>query len=207
METIGSASIERKTLETHVKISLSLLQPAQYHEQSIDISTGIGFLDHMLHALAKHSKWSLKLSCVGDLHIDDHHTTEDTGLALGTCFAKALQSLAPNMKGIQRFGTAFAPLDEALSRCVIDISGRPSAHIELHLQREKIGELSTEMIPHFFESFASTAGITLHVDVLKGKNDHHRAEASFKAMALALREATKFTGGNDIPSTKGTLNA
>ncbi|KAJ3320815.1 imidazoleglycerol-phosphate dehydratase [Boothiomyces sp. JEL0866] len=200
-----SATIERKTLETQVSITLSLLQPSEYHTQQIQVSTGIGFLDHMIHALAKHSKWTLNLECKGDLYIDDHHTTEDTGLALGTAFSTALQQLAPGMKGIQRFGTAFAPLDEALSRCVVDISGRPSAHINLDLKREKIGELSCEMIPHFFESFASNAGLTLHVDVLKGKNDHHKAEASFKAMALALRQAVSFTGGQDVPSTKGTL--
>lgn len=159
----------RKTKETDIFIKLSL---DQEFESKID--TGIGFLDHMLSALAKHSNWSLVVKCVGDLHIDDHHTTEDIGIALGQCFYQELQRIAPNLVGIQRFGTAFAPLDEALSRCVVDISGRPSASIELNLKREKLGTLSTEMIPHFMESFASTARLTLHVDVLKGKNDHHK---------------------------------
>lgn len=163
-----SAHVERKTLETDIKISLNLLEPSQYQEQKINVSTGIGFLDHMIHALAKHSKWSLDLTCRGDLHIDDHHTTEDTALALGSCFINALKTRSPGLKGIKRFGVGFAPLDEALSRCVVDISGRPSCHSDLQLKREKIGELSCEMIPHFFESFASTAGLTLHVDVLKG---------------------------------------
>ncbi|KAI8906403.1 Imidazoleglycerol-phosphate dehydratase-domain-containing protein [Gorgonomyces haynaldii] len=202
-----SASVQRKTNETDISIQLQLLQPHQFHEQKIEISTGIGFLDHMIHALAKHSKWSLNLVCKGDLHIDDHHTTEDTALALGTCFKEALFQLAPQLKGIQRFGYSYAPLDEALARAVVDISGRPSCHTTLGLKREMIGALSTEMIPHFFESFATNSGLTLHVDVLKGDNDHHRSEAAFKATALALRQAIQMTGGSDVPSTKGTLTA
>ena len=128
----------------------------------------------MIHALAKHAKWNLELKCIGDLHIDDHHTTEDTGLALGAALKQALTSQSSSLAGIKRFGYAYAPLDEALSRAVVDISGRPGAWINLNLQREMIGSLSTEMIPHFMESFASNAGLTLHVDVLKGSNDHHR---------------------------------
>jgi imidazoleglycerol-phosphate dehydratase len=169
-----SASIERKTAETEISIDLELLDVNSFHTQTIQVNTGIGFLDHMIHALAKHSKWSLKLTCKGDLYVDDHHTTEDTGLALGTCFSQALLQKAPGLKGIQRFAHAYAPLDEALARAVVDISGRPSAHLDLGLKREKIGELSCEMIPHFMLSFAQNAGITLHVDVLKGSNDHHR---------------------------------
>ena len=161
----------------------------------------------MITALAKHGKWSLTLVCRGDLHIDDHHTTEDTGLALGSAFKEALQQLAPQLKGIQRFGHAYCPLDEALSRAVVDISGRPSAHIDLGLKREMIGQLSTEMIPHFLESFAQNSGLTLHVDTLKGTNDHHRAESAFKATALALRQAVTLTGSQEVPSTKGTLTA
>jgi imidazoleglycerol-phosphate dehydratase len=161
----------------------------------------------MIHALAKHSKWSLTLNCKGDLYIDDHHTTEDVGLALGTCFEKALLVQSPGLKGIQRFGSAYCPLDEALSRCVVDISGRPSSHVDLQLKREMIGQLSTEMIPHFVESFAQNAKLTLHLDVLKGVNDHHKAEASFKAMALALKQAVALTGDTSVPSTKGTLTA
>ena len=203
--------LKRKTKETDISISLSIDTVSSARMCSID--TGIGFLDHMLSALAKHSHWSLSLKCVGDLHVDDHHTTEDVGLALGQCFYEELQKKSPNLIGIQRFGTAYAPLDEALSRCVVDISGRPSAHIELDLKREMIGTLSTEMIPHFMESFAQTARITLHVDVLKGKNDHHkynmliRAESAFKAFALALRQAISNTGDESVPSTKGTLTA
>ncbi|KAJ3274190.1 imidazoleglycerol-phosphate dehydratase [Blyttiomyces sp. JEL0837] len=157
----------------------------------------------MLHALAKHARWSLVLSCKGDLHIDDHHTAEDVAIALGVAFKQALGE----PRGIKRFGYAYAPLDEALSRAVVDISGRDHASIDLGLKREKIGELSCEMIPHVFESFATNAGITLHVDVLKGFNDHHRAESAFKAMAIAIRDAVSHTGSTDVPSTKGTLNA
>ncbi|KAH6569266.1 hypothetical protein BASA61_000561 [Batrachochytrium salamandrivorans] len=202
---IRSASVQRKTAETDVSIDLCILHDSQFDTQTISISSGIGFLDHMIHALAKHSKWSITLKCNGDLHIDDHHTTEDIGLALGKAFKDALAKGPANLAGIRRFGYAYAPLDEALSRAVVDISGRPSAHISLGLKREKIGDLSCEMIPHFLESFAGTAGITLHVDTLKGFNDHHRSESAFKATALALREAVSFTGASDVPSTKGTL--
>lgn len=124
----------------------------------------------MLHALAKHSRWSLTLTCKGDLHIDDHHTAEDVALTLGSAFKQALGAPV----GIKRFGYAYAPLDEALSRAVVDISGRPHADINLNLKRDMIGTLSCEMIPHVFESFAQNAGITLHVDVIKGFNDHHK---------------------------------
>lgn len=155
----------------------------------------------MYHALAKHSHWSLTLTCNGDLHIDDHHSAEDTAIALGMAFKEALGPV----KGIRRFGTGFAPLDEALSRAVVDISGRPHASIDLGLKREKIGDLSCEMIPHVLQSFATAAYITLHVDTLKGENDHHRSESAFKALALAIRQATERTGDNDIPSTKGVL--
>ncbi|KAJ1555270.1 imidazoleglycerol-phosphate dehydratase [Nowakowskiella sp. JEL0078] len=156
----------------------------------------------MLHALAKHARWDLSLHCTGDLHIDDHHTAEDCSIALGQAFKAALGE----PRGIVRFGHAYAPLDEALSRAVVDISGRPFADINLGLKREKIGDLSCEMIPHVFESFATSAGITLHVDVLKGFNDHHRSESAFKALAVALRQAITRTGSSDVPSTKGTLN-
>ncbi|KAJ8329737.1 imidazoleglycerol-phosphate dehydratase [Batrachochytrium dendrobatidis] len=202
---LRTASVHRKTAETDVHIDLTLLDVGQFDSQAISISTGIGFLDHMIHALAKHSKWSITLKCTGDIHIDDHHTTEDIGLALGKAFKEALAQGPSNLAGIKRFGYAYAPLDEALSRAVVDISGRPSAHIDLGLKREMLGQLSCEMIPHFLESFAGTAGITLHVDTIKGFNDHHRSESAFKATALALREAVSFTGASDVPSTKGTL--
>ncbi|CAO3692875.1 unnamed protein product [Rhizopus stolonifer] len=193
-----TATLSRNTNETKIQVAINLDDKM---DQKIDINTGIGFLDHMFHALAKHGGWSLDLSCQGDLHIDDHHTAEDTGIALGMAFKQALG--VP--KGIQRFGHAYCPLDEALSRAVVDISGRPFADINLDLKREKIGELSTEMIPHVLESFAGSAGITLHVDVLKGRNDHHKAESSFKALAVAIKQAVSRTGTNDVPSTKGVL--
>lgn len=173
----------------------------QTQSQVIDIHTGVGFLDHMIHALAKHSGWSVIVECIGDLHIDDHHTTEDCGIALGTAFKDALGAV----RGVKRFGTGFAPLDEALSRAVVDLSNRPFAVVDLGLKREKIGDLSCEMIPHFLESFAEAARITMHVDCLRGFNDHHRSESAFKALAVAIREATSSNETNDVPSTKGVL--
>ncbi|PRT55062.1 Imidazoleglycerol-phosphate dehydratase [Wickerhamiella sorbophila] len=210
-----SAVFSRDTNETKIKVALSLdgghieLEGAEKSEvaaqttssQVINVNTGIGFLDHMLHALAKHSGWSLLLECTGDLHIDDHHTAEDCGIALGQAFKQALGAV----RGVKRFGTGFAPLDEALSRAVVDLSNRPYAVIELGLKREKIGDLSCEMIPHVLESFAQGAGITMHVDCLRGFNDHHRAESAFKALALAIRESISSSGNNDVPSTKGVL--
>jgi imidazoleglycerol-phosphate dehydratase len=133
--------------------------------------------------------------------VDDHHTAEDCGIALGEAFKKALGPI----RGYKRFGNGFAPLDEALSRAVVDLSSRPFAVVELGLKREKIGDLSCEMIPHVMESFAQAAGITMHVDCLRGFNDHHRAESAFKALAIAVREATTRTGGDEVPSTKGVL--
>ncbi|KAH0566406.1 hypothetical protein GP486_000189 [Trichoglossum hirsutum] len=171
--------------------------------QTITVDSGIGFLDHMIHALAKHAGWSLHLHCRGDLHIDDHHTAEDTFLALGSAFRQALGPIT----GLRRFGHAYAPLDEALSRAVIDLSGRPYSVIDLGLTREKIGDLSTEMLPHVLRSWAQEAGVTLHVDCLRGANDHHRAESAFKALAVAVREATTRVPGREgeVPSTKGVL--
>jgi len=214
--TRRTATFDRNTNETKIQITISLdggsLQSLGGAEdashatqtstaQSIGINSGIGFLDHMLHALAKHSGWSLSLACQGDLHIDDHHTAEDCALALGSAFKSALGPIV----GYKRFGTGFAPLDEALSRAVVDLSNRPCATVDLKLRREKIGDLSCEMIPHVLASFAQNAGITMHVDVLKGENDHHKAESAFKALALALKEATTRTGSSDVPSTKGVL--
>ncbi|CDO95249.1 unnamed protein product [Kluyveromyces dobzhanskii CBS 2104] len=192
----------------HIAIENSILQREESDaakqltgSQVIDIQTGVGFLDHMIHALAKHSGWSLIVECIGDLHIDDHHTTEDCGIALGQAFKEALGQV----RGVKRFGSGFAPLDEALSRAVVDLSNRPFAVIDLGLKREKIGDLSCEMIPHFLESFAEAARITLHVDCLRGFNDHHRSESAFKALAIAIKEAISSNGTNDVPSTKGVL--
>ena len=190
------AAIERRTKETEISVRLDLDGTG-----ATRISTGIAFLDHLLDAMARHARFDLDLSCTGDLHVDDHHTAEDCGLTLGTAFQ---QALGPRT-GIRRFGYAYAPLDEALARAVVDISGRPFAAVHLGLTRERLGGLSCENIPHVLTSLASTAEVTLHVDVLEGKNDHHRAEAAFKALALALRASVQPSGFDDVPSTKGTL--
>jgi imidazoleglycerol-phosphate dehydratase len=174
-----TATVSRKTKETDISCEINLDGTGKN-----DIDTGIGFLDHMFCAMSKHGRIDLTLKCKGDLHICDHHTAEDCALVVGEAFDKALG----DRKDIRRFGHAYCPLDEALSRAVVDISSRPSAHIELNLVREKIGELSCEMIPHVMESFATEARMTLHVDNLKGKNDHHKAESAFKALGVALRQ-------------------
>jgi len=191
-----TATVQRTTKETDVRVVLTLDGTGV-----AEVNTGIGFLDHMFAQLAKHSRMDLQLTCKGDLYIDDHHSAEDCAIALGQAFDRALGE----RKGIARFGSAYAPLDEALSRAVVDISGRPFASVSLGLKREKIGALSTEMLPHVLSSFATSAMITLHVDVLKGENDHHRAESAFKALALAVRQAIRQDGTNDVPSTKGVL--
>ncbi|KAL8855217.1 MAG: hypothetical protein Q9221_000123 [Calogaya cf. arnoldii] len=171
--------------------------------QHIWIWTGIGFLDHMLHAWAKHAGWSLRIRCRGDLAIDDHHTTEDTFLALGTAFTTALGART----GLARFGHAYAPLDEALSRAVLDISSRPFFVGHFGFQGPMMGTLNTQMIHHGLGSWAQNAGVTLHVDVLKGENDHHRAESAFKALAVACKMACERVVGREgeMPSTKGVL--
>jgi len=174
-----TATVSRKTKETDISCEINVDGTGKN-----DIDTGIGFLDHMFCAMSKHGRIDLTLKCKGDLHICDHHTAEDCALVVGEAFDKALG----DRSDIRRFGHAYCPLDEALSRAVVDISSRPSAHIELNLVREKIGELSCEMIPHVMESFATEARITLHVDNLKGKNDHHKAESAFKALGVALRQ-------------------
>ncbi|RCI16054.1 hypothetical protein L249_2070 [Ophiocordyceps polyrhachis-furcata BCC 54312] len=173
--------------------------------QLIAVDTGIGFLDHMLHALAKHAGWSLAIKCRGDLHIDDHHTAEDCCIALGSVFNKALGTPS----GLARFGYGYAPLDEALSRAVVDLSNRPYCVVDLGLKREWLGKLSCEMVPHCLQSFAQAARVTMHVDCLRGENDHHRAESAFKALAVAMRMATSRVPGKEgeVPSTKGTLSA
>ena len=199
-----SAKVSRKTGETSVEVSIDIDGGAAVAvgEARIRVKTGIGFFDHMLHALAFHAGWGLDLVCEGDTEVDDHHTVEDTGLALGGAVALAL---GEGKGGIVRFGHSFAPLDEALARAVVDVSGRSSFVGELSLKRERVGALSCEMVPHFFHSFAQAAGLTLHVDVIRGANDHHRIEAAFKAVALALRAALARSGSERVPSTKGVL--
>lgn len=189
--------IERQTKETQVMAEVNVDGTGESH-----IDTGIGFFDHMLTALSKHSKMDINLVCKGDLHIDDHHTVEDCALTLGSALAQALGEV----RGIKRYGSAMAPLDEALARAVVDVSGRPHAVIDLGLKRDMIGTCSAEMLVHAMESFAQNARLTVHVDVLKGDNDHHRAECAYKALALALRTALSRDGSNDVPSTKGTLS-
>jgi len=191
-----SATVTRKTLETEIRLELALDGEGQ-----AEIATGIGFLDHMLASLARHARFDLKLSCAGDLQIDDHHTAEDCALALG----QALDQALGERRGIARFGSAYAPLDEALARAVVDLSGRPCAVIELGLQRETLGDLACENVAHVFASLATAARMALHLDVLRGANDHHRAEAGFKALALALRQAVRREGPDRVPSTKGVL--
>ncbi|MEM1072269.1 MAG: imidazoleglycerol-phosphate dehydratase HisB [Planctomycetota bacterium] len=190
-----TAKIQRKTSETAIELELSLDRPAEPA-----IETGLGFFDHMLTAWATHGRVGLTLRCKGDLHVDDHHTIEDCGLALGSAIDQALQQRA----GIERFGDATVPMDEALCRAAIDLSGRPLPVIELGFRRESLGGLATENLTHFFQSLATTGRFALHLDVIRGNNDHHRAEAAFKACAVALRRACEPTGGG-IPSTKGTL--
>lgn len=193
-----TASVNRTTRETSIRMTLDLDGSGKSA-----IKTGIGFLDHLLDALGRHARFDVMLTCEGDLQVDDHHTAEDCGLALGEALDRALGE----RRGVNRFGWALAPLDEALARAVVDLSGRPFADVALALQRETIGDLACENIPHVLRSLATAARITLHVDVLKGENDHHRAEAAFKATALALRQAVARSGFDDVPSTKGTLRS
>ena len=188
--------VERKTKETAISVDLNLDGTGQSN-----IETGIGFLDHMLTSLAKHGRLDLTLKCQGDLEVDTHHTTEDCALVLGQAIREALVDYS----GIERFGSAYAPLDEALSRVVVDLCGRPFSVVQIPFRREQIGALPTEDIVHFFQSLAVGMGATLHVDLIRGENDHHKSEAAFKALALALRQAMTRTGNDDIPSTKGVL--
>ena len=191
-----TATLRRTTSETDISVVLDLDGTGVS-----TIATGLGFYDHMLGALAKHARFDLAVSCKGDLHIDDHHTVEDVAIAIGEAFGTAVG----DKRGVRRFGSAYAPLDEALARAVVDHSGRPWTEVNLGLRREKIGDVATENLGHAMRSFAIAARMTLHVDVLKGENDHHRAEAAFKALALALRQAVARDGHGDVPSTKGVL--
>ena len=193
------ASIERKTTETQISASVDLDGKGAY-----DVKTGVGFLDHMLEQLARHSLIDIKLKAKGDLHIDFHHTVEDSGIALGQAVAKALGE----RKGIRRYASLHLPMDEALTSAAIDVSGRPYLIWKVAFSRPKIGDFDTELVREWFQAFAMNAGVTLHVETLYGDNNHHIAESCFKALARALREAIEIDPRQKdrIPSTKGLLN-
>jgi imidazoleglycerol phosphate dehydratase HisB len=188
--------LSRKTLEVEITGSLDLDGTG-----TSKVDTGLGFLDHMLTALSKHSGIDLEITARGDTEIDDHHTVEDCAITIAEAFDRALGDRA----GITRFGSAYAPLDESLARAVIDLSGRGWPEVSLDLTRERIGDVATENITHFFRSLAISGRMALHIDVLRGDNDHHKAEATFKATALALRMATSRSESGGVPSTKGVL--
>ena len=193
-----TATVQRTTKETDIAITVNLDGTGDY-----SVSTGIGFLDHMVEQLSRHSLIDISMTVKGDLHIDQHHTVEDSALALGEAVAKALG----DKRGIARYGEAHAPMDETLTRCVIDISGRPYCVWKSGFSQPRLGEMDTELFPHWFASFAQTAGITLHLETLYGENNHHIAESSYKALARALRQAVEIDPrkGDAIPSTKGVL--
>jgi imidazoleglycerol-phosphate dehydratase len=194
------AEISRETSETAITVALGL-----DGEGRADIATGIGFLDHMLTALARHGLFDLKVQAKGDLHIDFHHTTEDVGIVIGQCLRQALG----DKRGIRRYGAAVIPMDEALAEAAVDISGRPFLAWSVTFAQPKIGEMDTELFEEFFRALAFNAGITLHVTQKSGTNAHHVAEACFKALARALREAVEPDprAMGAIPSTKGVLEA
>lgn len=191
-----TAEITRTTKETDIALTLDLDGGAK-----AEISTGIGFLDHMLTALAIHGGFSLKLSCKGDLNVDGHHTAEDIGIVLGMAFKEALGDKA----GIMRYGSAFIPMDEALAFCSLDISARPFLVFNAQFTNERVGEFDTCLTEEFMRAFAFNAGITLHLRVEYGSNDHHKIEALFKAMAYALKAAMKRNEDGSVVSTKGVL--
>ena len=199
-----SARVERTTSETSVTVELTL-DPDPESGPALgdyDNATGVGFLDHMLDLFAKHGGFGLTTRCEGDLHVDDHHTVEDVGIALGQAFAEALGD-----KGyVERYGSALVPMDETLARCVVDLSGRFYLVFDATFDRATVGDLSTEMVRHFWWSFAEHVRMNLHLAVLYGANDHHRVEALFKAAARALRVAVRRDASNAaMPSTKGAL--
>jgi imidazoleglycerol-phosphate dehydratase len=192
------AEVQRHTSETQIRIRLNLDGTGQSA-----LSSGIAFLDHMLDQIARHGLIDLDIQAMGDLHIDGHHTVEDIGITLGQAIAKAVG----DKKGINRYGHAYVPLDEALSRVVIDFSGRPSLHMRVQFKAGMIGALDTQLVYEFFQGFVNHAGVTLHIDNLHGENAHHQCETIFKAFARALRMALTpdIRMGQVIPSTKGTL--
>lgn len=192
------AKVARKTTETDIEVALNLDGTGKYA-----IQTGIGFLDHMLESLARHSLIDLKVRAEGDLHIDFHHTTEDTGIAIGDAVHKALG----DRRGIRRYASSMIPMDETLSRVSIDVSDRPYLIWKVDFSKPKLGEMDTELFKEWFQAFAQNARITLHVENIYGENNHHIVESCFKALARALRDATETDprAADSIPSTKGTL--
>ena len=193
-----SASVTRKTAETDISVELNLDGSGTYDNQ-----TGVGFFDHMLDQLARHSLIDMTVRATGDLHVDDHHTVEDTGIALGQALTKALN----DKRGIRRYGACLLPMDDALVRAALDLSGRPYLLWNVDMPTAKIGTFDTELVREFFQAFSTHGQITLHVDALHGINSHHIAEAAFKAVARALRQAveTDPRKADAIPSTKGAL--
>lgn len=193
-----SASVERRTKETDIAVTVDIDGSGKS-----DIATGVGFLDHMLDQLARHSLVDLTVKARGDLHIDQHHTTEDVGIVLG----QALRQALGEMRGITRYADVHLPMDETLTRCAVDISGRPHLVWRVSFTQPKVGEFDTELVREFFQAFAQHSGITLHVDNIYGENSHHIAETCFKALARALRVALTVDPRqpNSVPSTKGSL--
>ena len=193
-----TAEVTRQTAETNIRVAVNLDGTGQSK-----LSTGIGFLDHMIDQIARHGLIDLDIQCEGDLHIDGHHTVEDIGITLGQAFAQAVG----DKKGIRRYGHAYVPLDEALSRVVVDFSGRPGLHMDVNFTSGMIGALDTQLVYEFFQGFVNHAGVTLHIDNLKGHNAHHQCETIFKAFARALRAALELDprSAGVIPSTKGSL--
>lgn len=189
---------ERGTKETRIRLSLDL-----DGEGKTAIATGVGFLDHMLEALAKHARFDLEVACEGDLQVDAHHSVEDVGIVLGDALLEALG----DKRGIQRFGSAYVPLDEALSRAVVDLSGRPWLHFGVSFPTERVGEMPTELFEDFFWALADHGRLNLHLDLIRGRNSHHIAETLFKSTARALRAAVALDprAAGDVPSTKGSL--
>ncbi len=194
-----TASLERNTKETEISVEVNIDGAGK-----ADISTGIGFLDHMLEQVARHSLMDIKLKTKGDLHVDQHHTVEDSGIALGQALTKALG----DKKGITRFASVYLPMDEALTRVALDISGRPFLVWKVDLTRPEIGEMDTELFREWFGAFAQNAGLTLHVECLYGENNHHMIESCFKGLARALGQALAIDPrqADLVPSTKGTLS-
>jgi imidazoleglycerol-phosphate dehydratase len=191
------AEVSRNTNETRIAVKLNLDGAGQ-----ASIATGVPFLDHMLEQVARHGVFDLAVSAKGDLHIDAHHTVEDVGIALGQAFAKAIG----DKSGVCRYGHAYVPLDEALSRAVVDLSGRPGLEYNIKFARARIGDFDVDLVHEFFQGFVNHAHVTLHVDNIKGSNAHHQAETAFKAFARALRMAAESDPRVEgVPSTKGTL--